>query len=436
MASSYSPNKNYELPNTGEQNNVWGITLNSNVFSVVDLNFGGRLALNCAGSSDVTLTSTQARNVEINCTGVLTGNISVIVPNSGSFYIVYNNTTGAFTLTVKPSGGTGIIVPQGQRVWMFANPTSGAMEMVTPPIVHLTPTQIAATTNDYAPTGYSNAVLWRLSSDASRNITGITANGVSQSLILANVGSFPIVLSNASASSTAANRFSFPVDYQLVAGATVGLVYDHTTARWRLPQPFARPLGVQAITATGTYTPTAGTTYAIVTCQAAGGGGGGVSNAAATKRGGGGGAGETRRAVVTITGTVSVTIGAIGAGGAAGNNVGGTAADTTFGASITAKGGTGGSGSVSGNGTDGSTPSGSGGAAIPTTAPATTAAGMMGGSCIWGLGAINNQAASQAGQNAPGKGGGGVGGYDPNTSTARAGGDGGVGYVLIEEYTS
>lgn len=75
----------------------------------------GRLSLSVAGSADVVLTDLQANNAILNFTGVLTGNISVIVPLGANTreWIVTNNTTGAFSLTVKGATGTGISVAQG-----------------------------------------------------------------------------------------------------------------------------------------------------------------------------------------------------------------------------------------------------------------------------------------------------------------------------------
>lgn len=63
-------------------------------------------------SADVTLTAAQARCRSIKMTGALTGNRNVIVPNNGEWRIT-NNTTGAFTATVKTSAGSGIAVAQG-----------------------------------------------------------------------------------------------------------------------------------------------------------------------------------------------------------------------------------------------------------------------------------------------------------------------------------
>jgi len=96
-----------------------------------------------------------------------------------------------------------------------------------------TPTQISANQNDYALTG---ADIYRISSDAARTITGITAATSGTIILLVNVGSYAITLSHQSASSTAANRINTPWagDCVVAASASVTLVYDNTTARWRV----------------------------------------------------------------------------------------------------------------------------------------------------------------------------------------------------------
>ena len=102
----------------------------------------------------------------------------------------------------------------------------------------ITPAQIVADTNNYAPTGLSATGLVRLDTDALRTITGLSATGVvdGQAIAIANVGAFPIRLADESASSTAANRFTCPGDrgYVIPADDGVRLIYDTTSTRWRL----------------------------------------------------------------------------------------------------------------------------------------------------------------------------------------------------------
>lgn len=98
----------------------------------------------------------------------------------------------------------------------------------------ITPTQITANTNDYAPTGLSTANTLRLSTDAARDLTGLTGGSDGRLMIVHNVGSNTLVLKNESASSTAANRFAFGgSDVTLAASQSVTLQYDATASRWR-----------------------------------------------------------------------------------------------------------------------------------------------------------------------------------------------------------
>ena len=83
-----------------------------------------RLVKSVGGNSDVTLTAAEAAYTVQEYTGALTGDIAVIVPTSVAQFWVYNNTTGAQTLTVKTSGGSGIVVPQGARLILYCDGTN------------------------------------------------------------------------------------------------------------------------------------------------------------------------------------------------------------------------------------------------------------------------------------------------------------------------
>jgi len=101
----------------------------------------------------------------------------------------------------------------------------------------MSPAQITANVNDYSPSGsspsYNAASALRLSSDASRDITGMAGGLAGRVLLIFNVGSFNIVLKDESASSTAANRFALKADITLAPDGSALLWYDSTTSRWR-----------------------------------------------------------------------------------------------------------------------------------------------------------------------------------------------------------
>lgn len=92
---------------------------------------GAILAKNVAGGANVTLTAVEARYPIIALTGALTANINVIVPASSREWIIYNNTSGAFTLTVKTAAGTGIAVTQGTATNLFCDGTNVLQAGVT-----------------------------------------------------------------------------------------------------------------------------------------------------------------------------------------------------------------------------------------------------------------------------------------------------------------
>lgn len=76
------------------------------------------------GAADVTLSAAEAAYNIINFTGVLTGNINVIVPANVNEWLMYNSTTGAFTLTVKTASGTGVAIVQGTRRLLYCDGTN------------------------------------------------------------------------------------------------------------------------------------------------------------------------------------------------------------------------------------------------------------------------------------------------------------------------
>lgn len=79
-----------------------------------------------AGNTDITLTPTESSNQVQQYSGLLTGNITIYFPAIVFEWIVFNNTTGAFNLTVQLAGPTGTpyIVPQGSRQSFYSDGTS------------------------------------------------------------------------------------------------------------------------------------------------------------------------------------------------------------------------------------------------------------------------------------------------------------------------
>jgi hypothetical protein len=77
-----------------------------------------------AGTGNYTLTGSELNRIAYNFTGVLTGNRTIIVPATVQQYWVSNATTGAYTMTVKTSAGTGVTITQGARGIFYCDGTN------------------------------------------------------------------------------------------------------------------------------------------------------------------------------------------------------------------------------------------------------------------------------------------------------------------------
>jgi hypothetical protein len=104
----------------------------------------------------------------------------------------------------------------------------------------LTPAQITANTNNYNPTGLATTSCLRLSTDASRNLTGIAGGFEGRILTIHNIGTQNLVLVN-DATSTAANRFLFGDSITVFSNQSITLRYDATSQRWRSTNTSVEP---------------------------------------------------------------------------------------------------------------------------------------------------------------------------------------------------
>src|SRR6056300_1701509 len=131
MASTYSDRLKLELMETGANANTWGNNTNTNL-QTLDAFTAGYLSKDVAGSANVTLTSNNAdptaesSNKVIEFTGTLTGDITVFIPAVENNYIFFNNTAGAFTLSVAPDGhgANSVSITQGAHTIMYCTGTS------------------------------------------------------------------------------------------------------------------------------------------------------------------------------------------------------------------------------------------------------------------------------------------------------------------------
>jgi hypothetical protein len=115
MASTATTIFRIEKMANGENNATWGTKANVN-FDIIESAIAGTEAISTTGGTttltNVDYTNDQAKKRVLDVTGTLVSNATIVIPNTSRVYRVFNRTSGAFTLTVKTSSGTGITVTQ------------------------------------------------------------------------------------------------------------------------------------------------------------------------------------------------------------------------------------------------------------------------------------------------------------------------------------
>ena len=153
MASTYSDSLKLELMATGANASTWGTNTNTNL-EVLDAFAQGYVSKSVAGSADVTLTTgnadpdAESANKVIELTGALTGAISVLIPavTGGSEYLIYNNTSGAYALTIAATGhaANGVVVTQGAYSRVYCDGTANFNVAVSTSVLGAVTTKGAA----------------------------------------------------------------------------------------------------------------------------------------------------------------------------------------------------------------------------------------------------------------------------------------------------
>jgi hypothetical protein len=102
----------------------------------------------------------------------------------------------------------------------------------------ISPAALAATANDWNPTGNTGSAVIRVDTTAARNITGLVGGSDGRIVLMLNVSAFVVSLLAENVGSTAANRFAISATGVLAkdipAGGCALLVYDATSSRWRV----------------------------------------------------------------------------------------------------------------------------------------------------------------------------------------------------------
>jgi hypothetical protein len=126
MTVNYTTNLALAQPVTGTESGTWGDDVNNGLTAYLDASIAGTQSI-AITTADVTLSNTQGTNTGtnltgssaqyaiLNITGAMTAARNLILPSLSKTYVVYNNTTGGFTLTIKGASTTGIAMVNGER---------------------------------------------------------------------------------------------------------------------------------------------------------------------------------------------------------------------------------------------------------------------------------------------------------------------------------
>lgn len=146
----------------------------------------GLITKDVAGGSTTVLSAAEAGNGILVFTGALTADKDVEVPATTKSWIVINNTTGSFGLTLTTAAGAGVILPGGQAVFAYCDATDVDLAGSANQNI-LTTTRIVATAGQTTFTvDYTPGALIVFKNGALLDETEYTADNGSQ--VILNVG--------------------------------------------------------------------------------------------------------------------------------------------------------------------------------------------------------------------------------------------------------
>ena len=127
MSSSYTTSLKLQLINSGEQSGTWGNSTNTN-WSLIEQSVAGVQSITMANSnytlSNLNGVSDEARNMVIVAAGSNSGVYQVIAPLVNKTYIISNQTTGGYAITIGGASGSLITIPNGITTIVYCDGTN------------------------------------------------------------------------------------------------------------------------------------------------------------------------------------------------------------------------------------------------------------------------------------------------------------------------
>lgn len=128
MASQYTTSLKIQEIGNGEQSGVWGTTTNTN-WQLAEQAIAGVQTITMTNAnytlSNLNGVLDEARNMVLVVQGTNSGIYQVVAPlNQPKMYVIYNNTTGGYAITIGASSGSVITIPNGVTAQVYTDGTN------------------------------------------------------------------------------------------------------------------------------------------------------------------------------------------------------------------------------------------------------------------------------------------------------------------------
>jgi microcystin-dependent protein len=128
MASTYSTSLKLELIGSGDQSGTWGNTTNKNLGDLLEQAVTGVESITMVNANYV-LTNyngvlDEARNAVLVVSGTNSAIRQIVAPLVEKLYVIYNNTTGGYAITIGGVSGTTVTIPNGVTAQVYCDGTN------------------------------------------------------------------------------------------------------------------------------------------------------------------------------------------------------------------------------------------------------------------------------------------------------------------------
>jgi hypothetical protein len=121
MTDTFTPNVGFRNQTEGGNANQWGVYTDDN-WELNDNVLGDTTLISTSGGDNL-LTDDQELVMALDVSGTLVTNATIEFSGRGGSWIIKNETTGAFTLTAKVTGQTGLVIEQGAATLIWCDGT-------------------------------------------------------------------------------------------------------------------------------------------------------------------------------------------------------------------------------------------------------------------------------------------------------------------------